>query len=425
MMTSSPLVPVASPRSFAAMRHAGFRMHFATFFLAMMADNIEHVISYWMMFQKFHSPALGGFAVISHWLPYLLFSVAAGALGDRFDPRRLIQIGMLMFMTASLGWGWFFITDSLQMWQAMVLLVLHGCAGVLWNTSSQLLLHDIVDAELLPSGVRLLATARYLGILVGPGIGGLIMLTLGPKYGILLNACFYVPVILWLWKAPYGPRFRKAGAIAAKRAVRGFADIVQTMREISGHPLIVPMLILAACASFFVGSSYQAQMPGFATDLGHGDPGLSYSMLLAADALGALLAAMLLESRRLFPTTPKMAVGLAMLWCATLTCFAVVRSYPLALGLLLMAGFFELSFSTMAQALVQLNAPAPQRGRVIGLYNMASLGMRTFSGITVGLAGSWVGIHASLAASALAFLAVLFFLAMRSWRAEPSFGAKN
>lgn len=42
----------------------------------MMADNIEHVISYWVVFQKFHSPALAGFAVLSHWLPFLLFSVA-------------------------------------------------------------------------------------------------------------------------------------------------------------------------------------------------------------------------------------------------------------------------------------------------------------------------------------------------------------
>ena len=44
--------------------------------------------------------------------------------------------------------------------------------------------------------------------------------------------------------------------------------------------------------------------------------------------------------------------------------------------LLFAAGFFELSFNTMAQALVQLNAPADIRGRVIGLYNMAGLGMR-------------------------------------------------
>ena len=49
-------------RSFAAMQHGGFRIQFITFVFAMMADNIEHVISYWTMFQKFHSPALAGFA---------------------------------------------------------------------------------------------------------------------------------------------------------------------------------------------------------------------------------------------------------------------------------------------------------------------------------------------------------------------------
>src|SRR6516165_11456581 len=78
-------------QSFAALRHPGYRAQFVTYFLAMMADNIEHVISYWVVFQKFHSPALAGFGVLSHWLPFLLFSVASGALADRFDPRRLIQ----------------------------------------------------------------------------------------------------------------------------------------------------------------------------------------------------------------------------------------------------------------------------------------------------------------------------------------------
>ena len=130
--TAAPPAPAPAKRSFAAMRHPGFRAQFVTFVLAMMADNIEHVISYWVMFQKFHSPALAGFAIVSHWLPFLLFSVVTGALSDRFDPRRIIQCGMLLFILVSLGWGYFFITDTLQMWQAMVLLVVHGCAGVLW-----------------------------------------------------------------------------------------------------------------------------------------------------------------------------------------------------------------------------------------------------------------------------------------------------
>ena len=50
--------PSSRKRSFAAMRHPGFRAQFITFVLAMMADNIEHVISYWRLYQKFRSPAL-------------------------------------------------------------------------------------------------------------------------------------------------------------------------------------------------------------------------------------------------------------------------------------------------------------------------------------------------------------------------------
>ena len=407
------MTKVTPARSFAAMRHPGYRMHFCTYVLAMMADNIEHVISYWMMFQKFHSPALGGFAVVSHWLPFLVFSVPVGALADRVDPRRMIQCGMALFMLASLGWGYFFITDSLQIWHAMVLLVIHGFAGVLWQTASQLLLHDIVPTSELPSAVRLNASARYLGILVGPAVGGLIMLTLGPSHGILVNTLFYLPMVLWLWKAPYGPRFRQ-DTPPPRRPVRGLADITQTLRDIAHQPVIVTMTLLAGGASFFIGGSYQAQMPGFANDLGHGDPGVAYSMLLAADAAGALVAGFVLESTGMLRARPRTALMLAIVWCAALAGFAMARNYPLALALLFTAGFFELSFSSMAQTLVQINAPAEARGRVIGLFNMSALGLRTFSGLTVGLAGSVVGVHNSLAASALVLLVLTVCLLVRT-----------
>jgi len=409
MMNDPSSVPADAPpspkRSFAAMRHPGFRAQFITFVLAMMADNIEHVISYWMVFQKFHSPALAGFAIVSHWLPFLLFSVASGALAERFDPRRVIQVGMALFIIASLSWSYFFVTDTLQMWQAMVILVIHGCAGVLWQTPNQMLLYDIVGPQALESAVRLNAMARYLGVLVGPAVGGAILLALGPSVGIMLNTVFYLPLVLWLVNAPYGPRFR-AGAPAPRRAVRGLGDIVETIRDIRNHPVIVSMTLLAGAASFFVGNAYSSQMPGFANDLGHGDPGVSYSVLLAADAAGGLLAGVVLEGRGLLPPRPRTAIVLAGLWCVALAVFSLAKSYPLALGFLFAAGFLELSFNAMAQSLVQLNAPPDKRGRVIGLFNMASLGLRAFSGISVGLLGSLIGVHWSLTLSALATLAI-------------------
>jgi MFS family permease len=401
------------PESFAALRHRGFRAYFVTYALAMTADNVEHVISYWVLFQKFQSPALAGFAVVSHWLPFLLFSVYSGALADRFDPRRIIQVGMLLFMGVSAAWGWLFATDSLEIWHAMVLLVLHGFAGVLWTPSSQVLIHDIVGPAHLQSAVRLAATTRWVGLLLGPAVGAGIMLALGPAHGILANALIYLPLLVWLWRAPYGPRFRKAQA-ALPRAVRGLADIAQTIRDIAGDRTIVSMTLLAGGASLLVGNAYHAQMPEFAHDLGHAHADFTYSMLLAADAAGALFAAFVLESRGLLRAQPRTALVLAILWCCAIAGFAVVRVYPLALALLFVAGFLELAFNAMAQTLVQLRAPAQVRGRVIGLFNMAALGMRAFSGVTIGLLGALIGIHWSLALSALTLLAAVLALAALS-----------
>ena len=400
----SPAPAVSS--SFAALKFGPYRAQFAAYVLTMMADNIEHVISYWMMFQKFHSPALAGFAVLSHWLPFLLFSVAVGGLADRIDRRRIIQCGMLLFIAASTGWGIFFITDTLTMWGSMALLVVHGFAGVLWQTPNQLLLYDIVGPANLPSAVRLNATARYLGVLVGPAVGSLIMLALGPSHGIILNTLFYLPMLLWLFWAPV----RQATAAVSRVAVRGFADIVDTIRAVSGYPVLISMMMLAGLTSFLIGNAYNAQMPGYAIDLGHGDPGVSYSTLLAADAAGALVAGFALEAWGKLKPAPALAILLAMLWAAALLAFALTNIYPLAVALLFAAGFFELSFNTMAQALVQLNAPNEIRGRVVGLYNMSGLGMRAFSGITVGLIGAAIGIHWSLSASAAALLVGLFLL---------------
>src|SRR5450755_2999192 len=123
-------MPDPAHRPFDALRLPGFRTFLITFLLTMMADNVEHVITYWVAFQKFHSPALGGFAVVSHWLPFLLFSTLSGALADRVDPRRLVQIGMGLFMFCSIAWAALILTNSLQMWHAALLLLIHGCAGV-------------------------------------------------------------------------------------------------------------------------------------------------------------------------------------------------------------------------------------------------------------------------------------------------------
>jgi MFS family permease len=395
-----PPGPAPAPR-FAALQARDYRRYFALSLVAMMGDNIEHVISYWVIFEMFHSPALAGFAVISHWVPFLLFSVWAGGLADRYDCRKLIQTSQVLYMLASLAWGLLFLFDALRMWHAVAILTIHGAAGVLGAPAVQLIVHDMVGGAQLHSAIRLNATSRNLATLLGPAVGGGLMLALGPAWGLLANLLAYLPLTILLIRIPYTGHGGRAGA---PRRASSFAlgEAARLWTEVRADRRLVTMIVLAGATSFFVGNAFQAQMPEYAHALGTDEAGARYSLLLAANAVGAVLGALALESFAMVHPSPRAAVVFAGIWGLTIGLFALTRSYGLALTLLVLAGIFNIAFTSMAQTLVQLLSPPHVRGRIVGLFNTAMLGLRAGSGLTVGVLGAAIDVHWSLALSAAA-----------------------
>jgi MFS family permease len=421
ILISSNTASTTNPKkiAFAALHHKDFRAYFFATMLAMMADNIEHVISYWLLYEKFKSPVLAGFAVLSHWTPFLLFAVYFGALADRFDCRKVIQLAQIMYMGVSAAWAALFFTDTIQVWHACILLVIHGMAGVLWGPGSQLLIHDIVGTDQLQSAVRLNSTSRQLGVLFGPAVGGGLMLLLSPSMGLIVNTLIYLPLTIWLLTVPYTGHSRE-GAAPARRAL-GWRDAFEVVREVSGNRPIMAMVVLAGCVSFFVGTAFQATMPEFAHDLGTQKADFAYSALLGANAAGAVIGGFLLEGRGWLPPRVQTAMISAILWCVVITSFALSQNYYLSLALLFAAGVLNLIFSSMGQTIVQLLSPPQLRGRLIGLFAMASMGLKAFSGLTVGVLGGLIGVHWSLAASSMVLLTVtlgLFAFALPAQRQE-------
>jgi MFS family permease len=386
-----------APRRFAALRDRNCRPYLFGAALAMMADNIEHVITYWVLWQKFHSPALAGFEVISHWVPFLLFSVYFGSLADRFDCRRVIQAAQVLFMLVSAAWGVLFLTHTLRIWQACVLLVLHGLAGSLWGPGEQRMLHDFVGPIDLPSAVRLNATFRSLGILFGPVVGSVLLLNLGPIAGIFVNIAFYAPLTLYLFRTRFTGHTRSA---AAQRVRVGLVDSVRVLRAVAGNHTLVSMIVLGGLGSFFVGASLQSTMPIFAQDLGAGSAGTAYGVLLFATGAGGVIGGILLEATgRIRPTVTAAVISTAIYGAASLL-FAASADYPLSVALLFIGGVANLASMSIGQTVVQLLAPPADRGRVIGVYGMSANGLRAGSGFTVGLFGAAVGVHWSLGLSA-------------------------
>lgn len=255
----------------------------------------------------------------------------------------------------------------------------------------------------MQSAVRLNSTGRQLGILLGPAVGGATMLPFGPSTGLFINALMFAPLIILMFILPYTGHGRDQGSSArpARFTLKGTIDL---LRETSANPTILSMIVLGGATSLLVGNAFQAQMPEFAHDYGHDKQDLAYSMLLGANAAGAVVGGLLLEGRGLLKANARNASICSILWCLAIV--AASSNYHLSIVLLFCAGILNLAFHSMAQTLVQLRAPAQLRGRLIGLFNMSNNGLKAFSGVTVGVIGGLIGIHRSLAISAMILLAV-------------------
>ena len=169
-------------------------------------------------------------------------------------------------------------------------------AGVIAAPPIQLLVHDIVSPEHLQSAIRLNAISRYFSMLLGPAVGGGFMLVLGPGPSLLANVLLYLPLILFLFPLCLHGAPERGGRAAGRPARFHLAPTRQLLSEVHSGARIIRMIVLAGATSLFVGTAFQAQMPEYAHHHGSEEADVWYSVLFGANAAGAVIGALLLES---------------------------------------------------------------------------------------------------------------------------------
>src|SRR5690606_12773465 len=92
-------------------------------------------------------------------------------------------------------------------------------------------------------------------------------------------------------------------------------------------------------------------------------------------------------------------------------------SYGLALAALILAGFCNLVTTSTQLTIVQLAAPSDQRGTVLGLHGMASMGSRSGSGVVVGGLGVLLGVQLAggVSAGVLVVVGLANLLYVQRW----------
>ncbi|NNC11392.1 MFS transporter [Planctomonas sp. JC2975] len=381
------------PRAALAVRP--YRRWFASQIFSASGTSTQLIGMAWLVAQATGSGiALAGitFAI---YLPVLVLGPFAGVLVDRFDRRRLlvwtqvafIALGTVLAVVTALGY------ESLPFIYAI------GIATGLVNSvdapARQVYLMDVLDHRLLPSAIGLYEVVMNSARVLGPALAGVLLATVGIVPCFVFNAVSFVPALIALILNRHVVSHREAHA---ERRARLLDGVRWTLR----NPSVIVTLVLASTSGMLF--NLTVTLPLITTKTFALDGGV-YGTLTAVFGVGALIGAVRATMQTTSPrfrATVSLALGTGLV--VILTALAPsVWLFGIGLGL---AGAGSIWFIARANAYVQLSAPAPIRGQVMSIWNMALPGMNPFTGLLAGAVADAVSPQAGFGLSGVLYVVI-------------------
>ncbi|HSI97110.1 MAG TPA: MFS transporter [Gaiellaceae bacterium] len=356
--------------------HRNYRIFFAGQVVSLAGTWMQNVALAWLVLELTRSPLAVGALAFWRFIPFTVFGLVAGVLADRVDSRRLVMTTQAAAMAVSVALAVVVLTGTATLPVVYLLAALGGITLAFDAPGRQSLVFQMVGRRELPNAVAL-NTGLFNGSrIVGPAIAGLVIAAAGTGVCFVLNALSFLAVLAALASLRVDELHRverdpSARIVDGMRRALGFIRRDRQLLSLLGVVMVVST----------VGFNFHVLVPLLAANTLHlGPEGLGF--LSAAFGVGALVGALIsasfhAASWRLF------SVGAAGFGVFALA-LAPVENAVLAGVLLIAIGVSFTLFTANANALVQLGAPDQLRGRLIGIYLFAFVGLAPIGGLFAG-----------------------------------------
>lgn len=384
--------PVLAP-----LRHLTFRELWIGNNISNLGSLIQGVGAGWLMTELAVSNGMVALVQAANILPYMVFSLLAGALADNFD-RRMVMIWAQSFMlVASAGLAALAFGGMVTPWVILIFTFIIGAGGALSNPAWQASVGDVVPRDEVRSAVGLNSMGFNLMRSIGPALGGMIVAAAGAGAAFAVNAVSYIAIVWALvrWRPETKPRRLPRESLGSALSAG--------WRYVSMSPAL--LRVMARGLLFGVAaSSVLALLPVVAADVLRGTA-LTYGLLLGAFGLGAI-GGVVASSRLAAKLRNERLVQLAFLGFALgVEGLAFSRSIWLSLLALGLTGASWVLALSLFNVTVQLSTPRWVVGRALSFYQTA-----TFGGMALG-SWLWGGVSdARGPVEALALSGVVLFL---------------
>jgi MFS family permease len=382
-------------QTFASLAVRNYRLYFFGMLVSASGTWMQSVAQGWLVLKITGSGTAVGLVTAMQFLPMLLGGAWGGVIADRFDKRRTLIVSQLALALSATALATVTLTGVVTLWMVFAAAFLTGCATVIDNPTRQAFVIELVGPDRIANAVALNSAMFNAARIVGPAIGGILILVAGTGMCFAYNAISYLAVVVGLAMMRTDELRRSTPVARAKGQVR------EGLRYVANTPqLRRPLLLVAVVGTFSL--NFTVLMPLLARFTFHAGPG-TLGLLTSTMGVGSLVGALAAAARA--KPSPTMLVGSAIALGVFMFGVAIAPTLTTAIPLLALAGAATITFLSTANSLLQLTSSTEMRGRVMALYALVFLGSTPIGGPIVGFASQQFGARAGFAIGAVAALA--------------------
>lgn len=367
-----------------ALRHRNFKLFFAGQTISLIGTWMTRLATSWLVYRMTHSALLLGVVSFAGQIVSFLLGPFAGVWVERLNRRKLLIWTQAAAAIQSLALAALTLAHVITLWEIIALMALQGLINAFDMPGRQSFLVQMVeDRNDLSNAIAINSSMANGARLIGPGIAGMLIASVGEGWCFLIDGLSYFAVIASLLLMRIKPLNIRRNATSMLEQIREGWDYVRSFRPIRTILLLFALLSL-------MGWPYSVLLPVFAGQVLHGGAH-TLGWLTGASGVGALISALSLAVRKsVVGLTRMLQIASAMLGAA-LILFGLSHTLWLSMVLMIFVGFGLMQCASVSNTIIQSLVTDDKRARVMSYYTMAFFGAAPFGSLLAGALAHQIG----------------------------------
>ncbi len=348
-------------RSFA---NINYRIWFAGALVSNVGGWMQATAQDWVVLTELtdnDATAMGVTMALQFGPPLVLVSLT-GWVADRFDRRKILLTTQTALLALAIAVGSLLLAGVMTLPMMFAFALGFGIVNAFDAPARQAFVSDMVSATETSNAVALNSASFNLARMIGPAVGGLLIVAIGSGWVFIVNAATFLAMIVALL-------LMRTHLLAPRPKNRSSGGLAEGFRYVWARSDLKVVFVTVFLIGAF-GMNFPIFASTMALEFGAGADGYGVlsSVLAIGSLIGALLAARRDRARVRVVILAAGGFGIAAFVSAAMPTYL---SYAVTLTF---TGFMIVTLLTTANGYVQITTDPALRGRVLALYMAVIMG---------------------------------------------------